>query len=129
MAQYLSYDEYLTRGGALEETAFEAAEQRARARVDAMTYGRVRRMAAVPEAVKAAMMSAIEAGAACGAGAVASSSPLAAFETDGYSERYQGAGERSEAVEKALKRELAALLGGETDDEGTPLTYAGGLVT
>lgn len=129
MAQYLSYDEYLARGGMLAETAFEAAEQRARARVDAMTYGRVKCMAVVPEAVKAAVMSAIEAGAACGAGAMASSTPLAAFETDGYSERYQGAGERQEAVEKALNRELAALLSCETDDEGTPLTYAGGLVT
>lgn len=127
MAQYLTYDEYLARGGALDETAFEAAEARAQARVDAMTYGRVRRMAEVPEAVKAAVMSAVGAHNACGADAVAAASPLAAFETDGYSERYQSAAERSEAVEKALNRELMALLGGAADDEGTPLTYAGGL--
>ena len=117
MAQYLSYDEYLARGGTLGETAFQAAELRARRRVDALTYGRVRRMAEAPEEVKAAVMSAI--------GSTASA--LASFETDGYSERYQSAGEQSEALEKALNRELSALLGSATDDDGVPLTYAGGV--
>ena len=127
MAQYLSYDEYLARGGTLGETAFQAAELRARRRVDALTYGRVRRMAEAPEEVKAAVMSAIGAFSACGAGALSTASALVSFETDGYSERYQSVGERSEALEKALNRELSALLGSATDDDGVPLTYAGGV--
>ena len=67
MAEYLSYGEYLARGGTLAEAEFRACEARARSRVDAMTYGRVRRMAEVPEAVKDAMMVAIGVSAATSA--------------------------------------------------------------
>ena len=125
MARYLSYDEYLARGGAMGETAYEACEARAAARVDALTHGRVRGMVEPPEAVKAAVAAAVDVIVACGADALASAGPLASFTTDGYSESYQGAGERALAANRALDREILAMLAGETDADGTPLTYAG----
>lgn len=127
MAGYLSYEEYLSRGGTLAEVDFAACEPRARGRVDALTYGRARRMAAVPEAVKDAMMVAIGVAAAGGAEALAASGGLAGFTTDGYSETYQGAGERWEAARRAANQEIRTLLADVCDDSGVPLTYAGGL--
>ncbi len=127
MADYLSYEEYLARGGTLAEAEFEACEPRARSRVDALTYCRVRGMAEAPEAVKDAMMVALAAAAGSGAQALAASEGLAGFATDGYSETYQSAGERWAAVDRAANREILALLAGVCDDGGTPLTYAGGL--
>ena len=108
MAEYLSYDEYLARGGTLAEAEFRVCEARARSRVDGMTYGRVRRMAEVPEAM-------------------AASEGMTGFSVDGYSETYQGDGERWEAVNRAANGEIRALLAGACDDDGMPLTYAGGL--
>ena len=122
MARYLSYEEYLARGGTLSAGDFEACAARAAGRIDALTYCRVRNMSEVPEAVKEAMMTAIRAASDAGAERVASSSALAGFSTDGYSERYQSAGEQW-----AANREIRALLEGVCDDAGTPLTYAGGL--
>lgn len=127
MAGYLSYEEYLARGGTLTEARFEACAPRAKARVDALTYGRVRGMAAVPDVVKTAMMVAIGVADGNGAQALAASGGLAGFATDGYSETYQSAGERWEAVDRAANREIRELLAGICDDGGVPLTYAGGL--
>lgn len=129
MAGYLSYEEYLERGGTLDEAAFCPLAVKAQARIDALTYGRVRAMDETPDAVKDAMMSAIGVIGSCGAEALAASGALASFTTDGYSESYQGADERVQAANRALNREIEALLAGVTDDGGTPLTYAGGLMT
>ena len=128
MAGYLSFEEYAERGGTLDAAAFAALEPRARGRVDALTYGRLRGMQAVPEAVKDAMMCAIGVMDSCGAEALAAASVQASFATDGYSESYQGAGERVLAAQRALDREIGTLLAGLTDDEGVPLIYAGGVV-
>lgn len=125
---YLSYDDYLDRGGEMDEAAFAAAELRARKRVDALTAGRVAALAArgdVPEAVKLAMLTAIRADGAVGAEALAASDRPVAFTTDGYSERYDGAGERTAAVERQLAAELVRLLTGEVGADGVPLLYRG----
>lgn len=127
MAGYLSYEEYLDRGGTLAEDAFAACEPKARGRVDALTYCRVRGMAEAPEAVKDAMMVAVSAASEGGAAALAASGGLAGYATDGYSETYQSAGERWEAVNRAADREIRELLAGVCDDRGVPLTYAGGI--
>lgn len=127
MARYLSYEEYRARGGKLAEGDFEACEPRARGRVDALTYGRARNMEETPEAVKQAMMIAIAAAADAGTEAMAASSNLAGFTTDGYSERYQDADRRMDAVNRVANQEIRAVLAGVCDDKGTPLTYAGGL--
>ena len=127
MARYLSYEEYLARGGKLAEGEFEACAPRAEARVDALTYGRARGMAEAPEAVKQAMMIAVAAASNAGAEAMAASPGLTGFTADGYSERYQDAGQRWDAVNRAANQEIRAVLAGACDDAGTPLTYAGGL--
>ena len=128
MAGYLSFEEYAERGGTLDAAAFAALEPRARGRVDALTYGRLRGMQAVPEAVKDAMMCAIGVMDGCGAETLAAASTLASFSTDGYSESYRGAGESSAAAYRAMDREIGTLLNGLTDDNGVPLIYAGGVV-
>ena len=112
MAEYLSYEEYLERGGTLGEADFRRLAARAKARIDALTYGRLRTMG-------------VSGG--CGAEAMAASGAVASFTTDGYSESYQGADERAVAVNRALNREIVELLAGVTDESGVPLTYAGGV--
>lgn len=128
MAEYLSYEEYVARGGTLDEAAFGPLEAKARGRLDALTYCRLRGMSELPEAVKGAMMCAIGVLGSCGAEALASESMLESFTTDGYSESHKGAGERAQAAYRALDREIATLLTGLTDARGVPLTYAGGVV-
>ena len=125
MARYLSYEQYRAWGGTLEESAFELAEIGARARIDALTMGRAARMAEIPEQVRAAMMEIIRVDGSFGAGAQAAAPVVAAFSTDGYSERYGSAEGRTAAIERQLTASILRLLDGVTDDGGVPLTFAG----
>ena len=125
MAQYLTYEQYQAWGGTLEEAAFNLAEIRERARIDAMTQGRVARMAVVPEQVQAAMMDCITVGQTYSAAAQAAAPVAASFTTDGYSESYGSAESRTAAIEKQLTASILTLLDGITDDDGVPLLYAG----
>lgn len=122
---YLTYEEYLAMGGTMGEAEFGRAEFRARKRVDELTDGRVGRMAEAPEAVKLAVMTAIQADGAVGVEAQADSPLAVAFSTDGYSERYDGAAERVGALDRQLNGELRRLLYGVVDDTGVPLLYRG----
>ena len=125
MAQYLTYEQYQEWGGTLDESAFNLAEIKARARVDALTMGRVKAMTEVPEQVQAAMMEIITVDGTFSASAQASSPVAASFTTDGYSESYGSAESRTAAIEKQLTGSILTLLDGVLDDEGTPLTFAG----
>ena len=125
MAQYLTYAQYTAWGGTLGESAFNLAEVKARARIDAMTRGRVAYMAQVPEQVQAAMMEIITVDGTYSASAQAAAPVAASFTTDGYSESYGSAETRTAAIEKQLTASIETLLDGVTDDEGTPLLYAG----
>lgn len=125
MAQYLSYEQYQAWGGTLSESAFTLAEIKARARIDALTQGRVAYMAAVPEQVQAAMMEIITVDGTYSAAAQAAAPVAASFSTDGYSESYGSAESRTAAIEKQLTASILTLLDGVTDDNGVPLTYAG----
>ena len=125
MAQYLSYEQYIDWGGELDEQSFNFAEIKARARVDALTMGRVARMAAVPEQVQAAMMEIITVDGTFSASAQASAPVAASFTTDGYSESYGSAESRTAAIEKQLTGSILTLLDGVLDDNGVPLTFAG----
>ena len=125
MAQYLTYAQYQAWGGTLPESAFNLAEIKARSRIDAMTQGRVAHMAAVPEQVQAAMMEIIQVDGTYSAAAQAAAPVAASFTTDGYSESYGSAESRTAAIEKQLTASIETLLDGLTDDEGTPLLYAG----
>ena len=125
MAQYLTYAQYTAWGGTLNEQAFNLAEIKARSRIDAMTQGRVARMAAVPEQVQAAMMEIITVDQTYSASAQAAAPVAASFTTDGYSESYGSAESRTAAIEKQLTGSIETLLDGVTDDDGVPLLYAG----
>lgn len=125
MAQYLTYEQYQAWGGTLTEVAFNLAEIKARARIDAMTQKRVAYMQTVPEQVQAAVMEIITVDQTYSASAQAASPVAASFTTDGYSESYGSAESRTAAIEKQLTGSILTLLDGVTDDEGTPLLYAG----
>lgn len=125
MDKYLTYEQYQAWGGTLDESAFNLAEIKARARIDAMTMGRVKAMENVPEQVQAAMMEIITVDSTFSASAQASAPVAASFTTDGYSESYGSAESRTAAIEKQLTGSILALLDGVLDDEGTPLTFAG----
>lgn len=125
MTQYLTYEQYQAWGGTLDESAFNLAAIKARSRVDAMTMGRVKAMAEVPEQVQAAMMEIITVDGTFSASAQASAPVAASFTTDGYSESYGSAESRTAAIEKQLTGSIETLLDGVTDDEGVPLLYAG----
>ena len=122
---YLTYDEYISLGGTLEQGAFNLAEIKARARIDAMTQGRVARMASVPVVVQAAMMEIIAVESVYGASAQAAAPVAASFTTDGYSETYGSAESRAAAIDRRLTASIETLLDGITDDEGVPLLFAG----
>ena len=122
---YLTYTEYQAYGGTVSEAAFPAAEFKARKRIDRLTDSRVQTMTVVPEAVKLCMTSIINADAAAGADALAEKPLVAAFNTDGYSESFGSISEQTEAIDRALNRQIRDLLDGELDDNGTPLLYRG----
>lgn len=125
MAQYLTYAQYQTWGGTMSEAAFNLAEIKARARIDAMTQGRVAAMQTVPEQVQAAMMEIITVDGTYSAAAQAAAPVAASFTTDGYSESYGSAESRTAAIEKQLTASILTLLDGVVDDNGVPLTFAG----
>ena len=123
--QYLTFEQYQAWGGTLEEAAFNLAEIKARARIDAMTQKRVAYMQTVPEQVQAAMMEIMTVDGTYSASAQAAAPVAASFTTDGYSESYGSAESRTASIEKQLTESIETLLDGLTDDEGTPLLYAG----
>ena len=122
---YLTYAQYTAWGGTLSEQAFQLAEIGARARIDAMTQGRVAYMEQVPEKVQAAMFEIINVDNVYSASAQASNPVAASFNTDGYSESYGSAESRTEAIEKQLNASIETLLYGIVDDYGVPLLYPG----
>lgn len=125
MAQYLTYDEYVELGGTMPAENYRLAEIKARARIDALTQGRVAYMQTVPEQVQAAMMEIITVDSTYSAAAQAAAPVAASFTTDGYSESYGSAESRTAAIEKQLTGSIETLLDGVTDDDGVPLLYAG----
>ena len=125
MAQYMTFEQYIALGGTLPLMEFTLAEVKARARIDAMTQGRVANMAEVPLQVLVAMMEIMTVDGAFSAAAQAAAPVAASFTTDGYSETYGSAESRTAAIEKQLTGSIETLLDGITDDDGVPLLYAG----
>ena len=125
MAQYMTFEQYIALGGTLSEAAFTIAEVKARARIDAMTQGRVANMAEVPIQVQVAMMEIMTVDGAFSAAAQAAAPVAASFTTDGYSETYGSAESRTAAIERQLAASIETLLNGITDDDGVPLLFAG----
>ena len=122
---YLTYDEYQTYGGDLSETAFPAAELRARKQIDRLTASRVAAMENVPEEVKLAMMSLIKAGQAASVDTLAENPLVQSFNNDGYSESYGSAADQLAVIQQSAENDAAALLYGVVDDRDVPLLYRG----
>jgi glycosylphosphatidylinositol transamidase (GPIT) subunit GPI8 len=57
--KYLTYEEYQSLGGSLDESAFNIMERRARRVIDYITYNRVKRLDTIPDEVKDAMVTLI----------------------------------------------------------------------
>lgn len=125
MAQYLTYDEYLSYGGKMSENDFPVAEFKARSRIDRMTLARVQAMQTVPEEVKMAMMVIMKVDGKYSADAMSDSAIVSAFNTDGYSESYGGIAEQSDNAQTQLNQQLSKMLFGVVDDYGIPLLYRG----
>ena len=125
MEQYLTYQEYVERGGTMSEDDFNVAEYKARSYIDYWTDCRVQDMAEVPEAVKMCIMSIIKVDAVYGVDAQVDNPAVASFNTDGYSESYGSASDQSANANKVLNSTIGRMLYGVKDDNGVPLLYRG----
>ena len=122
---YLTFSEYEEYGGALDQTAFENLEFKARKRIDYLTANRVRdHMEEISEAVKRCVFSIVEIENAIGIEAQATHPSVTSYSTDGYSETY-GNSIRAEDAGKRMNDIIRSSLYGELDDNGVPLLYTG----
>lgn len=126
---YLSLQDYIRFGGnvAIHAEEYSRIEYAARRRIDLYTFGRVKHMREVPEAVKRLMFELIH-GAAMAVNASANTAPVASFSTDGYSETYVNT-HTAEYLRFSSQKEKAIIyeyLAGVTDDNGVALLYCGG---
>ena len=122
---YIDFAYYRNNGGKadMDNAAFFRAEFRARKLVDKMTQGRVRNMAAVPDAVKRLMVELVSLEATQGA-ELMQHQAVTSFSNDGYSETYADplTGERVKETECNL---ISEYLSEEVDDSGVPLLFLG----
>lgn len=123
-SKYLTYAEYVERGGTLPETSFNLLEFKSRKRIDYLTASRVQNMAEVPEAVKMCVMCLISLENTVGVQAQAEKPVVTSFSTDGYSESYGKAMGAADA-DKSMNAVVGEYLYGEKDDNGVPLLYRG----
>ena len=121
---YLTYAEYVGYGGSASQTAFPTLEFKARKQIDYLTASRVQNMETVPEAVKLCMVCIMTLEATTGAEAQATNPTVTSFNTDGYTESY-GHSLSADDTAKQIKKQIEAMLYGETDDNGVPLLYRG----
>ena len=122
---YLTYEEYQTYGGDLPESAFPAAEMRARKQIDKLTASRVAAMEVVPEEVKLCMMELMKSNSAADVATLTENPLVQSFNNDGYSESYGAAADQLAVIQSAAAGAVADLLYGVADDNGTPLLYRG----
>lgn len=122
---YLSYLEYLSRGGQLAENDFTISEMKARKRIDYLTDSRVGAMSEIPEEVKVCIMTLIATDEKFGAKALAEAPLVSQFSTDGYSESYGSQADQVSTARKQADDTVRELLFGVSDDRGVPLLYRG----
>lgn len=122
---YLTYEEYVALGGDLSETAFPAAEMRARKQIDKLTASRIAAMANVPEEVKLAMMELIKSNAAASVDTLTENPLVQSFNNDGYSESYGAGADQLAVIQSSASAAVSDLLYGVLDDNGVPLLYRG----
>lgn len=84
--KYLTFDEYISMGGALAETEFNRFEFRAERLIDNNTQGRLKNADTVPEAVKRCMLELVTYLSKTAENG--DNSAVASFSNDGYSVTY-----------------------------------------
>ena len=122
--QYLTYDEYMSRGGKADLTVFNSLEFKCRKRIDYMTMGRVMVMKEIPEAVKLCMMSIIQIEETVGVAAQMAKPKAQSFSTDGYSESY-GDTFSYDTIRRQIDDTIRTSLIYELDDTGEHIMYQG----
>ena len=122
--QYLTYDEYMSRGGKADLTVFTSLEFKCRKRIDYMTMGRVMVMKEIPEAVKLCMMSIIQIEETVGVAAQMAKPKAQSFSTDGYSESY-GDTFSYDTIRRQIDDTIRTSLIYELDDTGEHIMYQG----
>lgn len=125
---YLTYDEYSDApfNGTLDEDAYALLEYRARKYIDLATHERVKDDDPVREAVKHAVYALVTMYAASDAAEAAQAGGVQSLSNDGVSVTYGANGSNAMAsAETAQAVILKRFLAYETDDNGTPLLYAG----
>lgn len=121
---YLTYEEFYDFGGGdVSEADFPRLSYRACKFLDLHTHSRVKAMAQVPEAVKRALVEIIMID-SNSAATLSNQQSVKSYSTDGYSETMSDGLSASE-VDALKYNVLLEYLGEETDDNGTPLMYAG----
>lgn len=122
--QYLTYDEYVMRGGKCGEVQFLPLEFKCRKRIDYLTMGRVKAMSEVPECVKMCMMLILGIEEGVGVQAQIQNPKAQSFSTDGYSESYGDTFSYS-TVSRQIDNTIRSTLMYEVDDKGEHLMYQG----
>lgn len=123
--QYLTYEEYQSLGGTLEETPFNLSELEARKNIDKYTFGRLQNLENQEEEVKVCIFKLI--GLIDTYNAYENQNKAVASEsTDGYSISYGGATENvSKAKSSEIKSMIRTYLAECKLEDGTPYLYVG----
>lgn len=123
--QYLTYEEYRSLGGTLEETPFKILELEARKNIDKYTFGRLQKLESQIDEVKVCMYKLIGLGDTY-AKYDSQNKAVASETTDGYSVSY---GQATENITKAktseIKSTIRTYLAECRLEDGTPYLYCG----
>ena len=126
---YITYDEYISMGGALSESDFRRAAVRATAELDSQTFGRLRGDESVSTTVKACLVELVD---VCAAGFAqygdAQAAPIASTSNDGVSVTYAApsmADWFAKVYPQRVRGILQLYLADERNSFGVPLLYRG----
>lgn len=121
---YLTYTEYMDRGGSMERIRFERLEYKAERKLKTLTFSRIDGMQQIPEVVKRLMMELITVSENADGVSSGSEGPVSSFSNDGYSETYGSARDTS-YYDGIFNDVCQDFLLEETDDHGIPLMFCG----
>ena len=96
--QYLGYSDYRALGGTLDLTPFNLLEFEARRKIDERTFGRLKKVANIPQEVKMCMFSLINSINSYGSSMSDNNKNIASESTDGYSVSYITGGTIQEMI-------------------------------
>lgn len=116
---YLNYSDYKTMGGGLDEAAFIRYSFMAQKEIDRETFGRIKAMALVPDAVKMLTFELVQ----VNVKADLSTECVTSESVSGWSKSFKDVAQEDYSKERL--RLILSYLSDEYDDTGTPLLYRG----